>query len=400
MTTHPAFAATFIPGEIADLVPAMRAAHQDILSALDRHGIGYSDYPAFDQPGRPRGAGAARAYPMQGVLKYHGMTDWVWRIAYLPSVSINNDAAYSLTLVEFDPHLEQDTAVIGGAPADGRELERVKQTLDAVRREARIDSRARVVSKNVARAGRTGKGLGTSASGSAALAAAAVAAALGPQAAGHARFVSCMARLLAGSGCRSAAGGAALWLSYPGIAPQDSFAVRLDDGGQLDEVRLVTVPLDSRLGLKTEMVHADAPRSPFFRAWMANRRADVLRCIGAVRTGDWRTLGRLAEMDSIALHAVTMTGGEDHKIFAWEPENISLFRACDDLRAEGVPVYASTDTGPTAVLITDRQHVDRVAERIRSLRIAPDVVEGAIAGPVRLVSVEAARRELGLPGEG
>ncbi len=101
-------------------------------------------------------------------------------------------------ILEFDPDLEQDTAMIGGAPADGRELERVRQTLDAVRREARIDSRARVVSKNVARAGRTGKGLGTSASGSAALAAAAVAAALGPRAAGNPRFVSCMARLLAG----------------------------------------------------------------------------------------------------------------------------------------------------------------------------------------------------------
>ncbi len=395
MTTHPAFAATFIPGEIADVVPAMRAAHQDILSALDRHGIAYSDYPAFDQPGNPRGTAAARAYPMQGVLKYHGMTDWVWRIAYLPSISINNDAAYSLTLVAFDPAPEQDAAILGGTAVDGRELERVKQTLDAVRRVARIDSRARVVSRNVARAGKTGKGLGTSASGSAALAAAAIAAALGPEAAGNARFVSCMSRLLAGSGCRSAAGGAALWLSYPGIAPEDSFAVRLDNRGQLDDARLVTVPLDSRLGLKTETVHADAPNSPFFRAWMANRRAEILRCIDAVQAGDWRTLGRLAEMDSIALHAVTMTGGEDHKIFAWEPENISLFRACDDLRAEGVPVYASTDTGPTAVLITHRDFVDRVAERIRRLGIAPDVVEGAIAGPVKLVDVDVARRELG-----
>ncbi len=253
-----------------------------------------------------------------------------------------------------------------------------------------------MVSKNVARGGKTGKGLGTSASGSAALAMAAIAATFGPEATRNTRFVSCMARLLAGSGCRSASGGVSLWLSYPGIDHEDSFAVRLDHNDQLKDARLITVPIDSRIGLKTEMAHVDAPNSPLFRCWMLNRRAEILRCIGAVQAGDWQALGRMAELDSIQLHAVTMTGGEDHRIYAWEPENIALFRACDDLRAEGVPVYASTDTGPTAVLLTHKDHVDRVAERIRRLHIAAGVIEGGIGGPAHLVDVDAARRELGL----
>jgi diphosphomevalonate decarboxylase len=129
---------------------------------------------------------------------------------------------------------------------------------------------------------------------------------------------------------------------------------------------------------------------------MLNRRAEILRCIGAVQSGDWQALGRMAELDSIQLHAVTMTGGEDRRIYAWEPENIALFRACDDLRAEGVPVYASTDTGPTAVLMTLKAYLDRVAERIQRLRLASGVIEGGIGGPVRLVDVDGARRELGL----
>ena len=44
-----------------------------------------------------------------------------------------------------------------------------------------------------------------------ALAAAAVGALYGPELVANTRFLSCLARLLAGSGCRSAAGGLALW---------------------------------------------------------------------------------------------------------------------------------------------------------------------------------------------
>ena len=384
--------ATHIPQNYADMVAPMRSAHADILSALQRHGIAFPDYPPLDRPGNPRGVAAARAYPMQGVLKYHGMTDWVWRIAYLPSISVCNDAAHTLTLVEFDPDLPDDVATIGGVTAAGRDLERVKQSLDAVRRAARMTTRARVTSKNVARGGKTGKGLGTSASGSAALAMAAIAAALGPEATANTRFVSSLARMLAGSGCRSATGGVSLWLSYPGIAHEDSFAVRLDNHDQLGEIRLITVPIDSRIGLKTEAAHTDAPNSPLFKCWVLNRRAETLRCIDAVQTGDWQTVGRLAELDSIQLHAVTMTGSEDDKIFAWEPENLTIFRACNALRAQGVPVYASTDTGPTVVLLTHRDNVDRVASHMRALGF--DAIEGEIGGPAHLVDVDQARAEL------
>jgi diphosphomevalonate decarboxylase len=157
-------------------------------------------------------------------------------------------------------------------------------------------------------------------------------------------------------------------------------------------MRLITIPIDSRIGLKTEAAHADAPNSPFFKCWMRNRRDEVLRCIEAVMAGDWLSVAQMAETDSIALHGVTMTGGVEHKLFAWEPENITLFRACDDLRAQGIPVYFSTDTGPTMVLLTHKQHAPTVAAHVRELGF--DAVVGNIASGTRLVDVEAARQEL------
>lgn len=386
--------ATHIPHGFKEIAGFMHAAHDDIVDALHRHGIRFPDYPVFDQPGNPCGVAAAKAHPMQGILKYHGLADWEWRTAFLPSISVTNDAAYSITLVEFDPDLKEDEATVNGQRTSGRDLERIKHSLNAVRNMAGVKSYARVHSRNVIAGGKTGKGLGTSASGSAALAMAAIAAAFGAEAVTNLRFVSAMSRLLAGSGCRAATGGVSLWMSYPGIAHEDSFAVRLDTRGQLADMRLITVPIDSRIGLKTEAAHADAPNSPLFKCWMRNRRDEVLRCIEAVMADDWLTVAQMAELDSITLHGVTMTGGNEHKLFAWEPENITLFRLCDALRAEGVPVYFSTDTGPTMVLLLHRRDVARVAGRVREMGF--DAIVGNIAPGAQLVDADAAREELGV----
>ena len=386
---------THIPPNFRDTVPAMRAAHEEILRLLAEHGIVAPPFPDLRGLGRAEGIAAARAYPIQGVLKYHGMADWTWRTAFLPSVSVNNDAAYTLTLVAFRADLAADQVTINGQRAQGRALERVRHSLDVVRRLAGIRSGARVLSRNVVRASRTGKGLGTSASASAALATAALAAAFGAEAVRNTRLLSTTARLLAGSGGRSAVGGVSLWLSYPGIPHEESFSVRLDTRGQLADLRLITVPIDSRIRLQTEAAHQEAPHSPFFKCWMANRLAELRECIAAVQAGDWRTVAQLAELDSIQLHGVTMSASRENKIFAWEPENIRLFRMCNALRADGVPVYFSTDTGPTVVFFTHRDYEEQVVARIAAELPAAEIIRGGLGGPAELVEVAEAQAQLG-----
>ncbi|MCX7938849.1 MAG: hypothetical protein N2545_05370, partial [Thermoflexales bacterium] len=153
---------TFIPRGFKEIAGVMHAAHDDILDALQRHGFTFPQYPRFDHPGNPEGIAAARAHPMQGVLKYHGLADWQWRIAFLPSLSVTNDVAYSLTLVMFDPALKEDIAYLNGQRLSGRELERVRHSLNAVRNVANVSSHARVYSQNVVAGGQlsAGKGLG------------------------------------------------------------------------------------------------------------------------------------------------------------------------------------------------------------------------------------------------
>ena len=79
---------TFVPRGFREIAGLMHAAHDDILDALARHGIRFPDYPSFDQPGNPCGVAAAKAHPMQGILKYHGLADWQWRTAFMPSISV------------------------------------------------------------------------------------------------------------------------------------------------------------------------------------------------------------------------------------------------------------------------------------------------------------------------
>ncbi len=225
---------------------------------------------------------------------------------------------------------------------------------------------------------------------------AAISATLGPELAVNRRFLSCLSRLLAGSGCRSATGGVSLWLSHPNVSHEDSYAIRLDQRDELADMRLVTVPIDSRIGLATEAAHREAPQSPFFAPWCMSRADEVIDCVDAIQRGDWRVLGRWAELDSIRLHGVTMTGSMENKLFAWEPENIPLFRLCNDLRSASIPAYFSTDTGPTMVILTDRQHVTEVAQAIRDLNMHLEVIEGEVAGPAELVAANDARLELGV----
>lgn len=386
---------TRVPQDFVDTVEPMRATHLDICEDLHRRGMMIPDYVDYRGQGRPAGTGAARAYPIQGILKYHGMADWHWRTAYLPSVSLNNDAAHTVTLVTFDPLLEKDNVQINGRRATGRVRARVLRILDEVRGIGEIASPAKVVSQNFLRAATTGKGLGTSASASAALAAATARAAF-PHVSVRGRFVNCLARLLAGSGCRSAAGGIALWLSYPGIAHEESFALRLDREDQFRDVRLITVALPSRIDLQTERAHREAPQSPLFKPWMYGRHEEILECIEAVQQDNWEIVGQLAELDSIRLHAVTMSASRQNKIFAWEPENIPLFRACNGMREEGIPVYFSTDTGPTTIFITHKDHVEAVTTRLRGLGLGAEPIVGQIAGPVQSLNVDKAKDALGL----
>ena len=85
------------------------------------------------------------------------------------------------------------------------------------------------------------------------------------------------------------------------------------------------------------------------------------------------------------LHGVSMTTNIDNPLIAWEPENISLFHMCHRLRAQEIPVYFSTDTGPSIVFLTHSDYQDEVMNNISLLGLELDIIPGQIAGPATLL---------------
>ena len=75
----------------------------------------------------------ARAHPIQGLIKYHGMRDSILRLPYHDSISVCTAPSSTTTTVEFDPNLKSDQYSIGGKNLQGRSSERVKAVVVQIR---------------------------------------------------------------------------------------------------------------------------------------------------------------------------------------------------------------------------------------------------------------------------
>ncbi len=317
----------------------------------------------------------ALAHPMQALVRYHGLRDWSLRIPYHDSISVNVDALHTITQVEFGD-FPVDRAIVNGVEVSGREMERIIKILDRIRSLSSIEEKALIISKNSIPKGGA-KGLGFSSAAGAALATAAFkAAGLDKTYGWDQKLLSRIARLLAGSACRSVVGYFARW--YAGNSDEDSYAISFSDGRHLS-LSMVIVPLPH--DISTEIAHREAELSPFFRerCVIAQRRCDMVQ--EAVINGDLGMLGRLVEQDSMELHAVTMTGPE--RLILLTPASLEVLKIVRDLKREGVECYFSMQTGPSVFINTYRENVDYIRSRLEAAGFKP-IVSG-VGGPGRVI---------------
>ncbi len=299
----------------------------------------------------------AKAYTMQALIKYHGLKDWELRIPYHDSISVNTDCLYTVTTVEFGDY-EKDRLIINGEEIGGRALERVVSIINKVRELSGITNRCMIKSINHSPI-KEAKGLGFSAAAGAALAAAAYeAAGLRRKYGWDSRLISRLARLLAGSACRSVIGEYARW--YAGSNDEDSYAVKVATRKEFD-IRFIIVPLP--LKASTEDAHREAATSSFFKARIESAQKRCEELIKAIKDNDFKKFGELVELDSLELHAVTMTGSS--KLILINAESLRVIETVKRLRSEGVPAYYSMQTGPTVYVNTLPEWVDEVEKVLR-----------------------------------
>lgn len=304
----------------------------------------------------------AEAYPIQGLIKYHGLLDPVRRIPFHDSISICAEAMKTTTTAEPRKDLTEDEIMVNGIQLGGKERDRVLVVLDELRRVANVEDKMKVVSENNVK---IGKGLGFSASGFAALGVAA-SKALGVSL-DHVAL-SEIVRLGAGSATRSLAGGYALWHANKGGR---SYAEQIAPPDALD-LAMVVVPVSSEV--KTDEAHQEVLGSPLFDVRLKRIGEMVETMKRAIYLRDVASVARLAEEDTLNLHATTMTG--KYHMILWEPETLKVVKEVVAMRSEQISAWYSMDTGPSVFINTYTRNLDEVASRIRSIGFENVIMSG------------------------
>ncbi|SNR31787.1 phosphomevalonate decarboxylase MvaD [Halorubrum vacuolatum] len=319
----------------------------------------------------------AKAHPIQGLVKYHGMRDPELRFPYHDSISVCTAPTATTTTVEWQPDAREDVYVIGDERVDGRAAERIAAVVDHVRDLAGFDHAVRLESEN---SFPSNIGFGSSSSGFAA-AALALAEAAGLDA--SLPDVSTIARRGSSSAARAVTG--AYSLLEAGLNDADCRSRRLEVGVGEDgfdpeeDLRIVAAHVPAYK--ETEEAHAEAAASHMMDARMAHVQDQLVEMTDALRAGSFDRIFKLAEHDSLSLTATTMTGPAGWVY--WQPETIAVFNAVRELREGGVPVYFSTDTGASVYINTKPAHVDAVRSRIDEIGIDTDVWR--VGGPAQLL---------------
>ncbi|WP_331232610.1 phosphomevalonate decarboxylase MvaD [Natronorarus salvus] len=317
----------------------------------------------------------AKAHPIQGLAKYHGMRDPELRLPYHDSISVCTAPSHTKTTVEFDDSLDRDEYVLDGERVEGRGAERIAVVLDRVRTLADVDTRVRFESENDFP---SNVGFGSSSSGFAALALAA------SEAAGldlSLPTVSTIARRGSSSAARAVTG--AFSQLHTGLNDEDCRSERIESALE-EELRIVAglVPAYK----ETEEAHEEAADSHMFGARMAHMHGQIAELRDALREGDFDRTFSLAEHDSLSLAATTMTGPAGWVY--WRPETLAIFDAVRELRDDGVPAYYSTDTGASVYVNTLPEHVDRVEKAVSDCGVETHVWE--VGGPAELLGEDEA----------
>lgn len=315
----------------------------------------------------------AKAHPIQGLVKYHGMRDPSLRLPYHDSISLCTAPSETVTTVEFDDSRREDTFVVDGEVVSGRGAERITRVVDHVRELAGIESRVRLESEN---SFPTNVGLGSSSSG---FAAAAVALVGATELSLSLPEISRIARLGSSSAARAVTGGFSQLRA--GASHEDCESTRIESPLG-DELRIVIglVPAYK----ETESAHAEAADSHLFQSRLAHIHAQISDMRDALGRGDFEDVFSLAEMDSLSLAATTMTGPSGWVY--WKPKTLEIFERVRELRSEGVPVYFSTDTGATVYVNTTTGYVDEVESAICSCDVPTR--EWHLGGEAELVDRE------------
>lgn len=307
----------------------------------------------------------AKAHTNIALVKYWGKKDQDLIIPQTDSLSLTLNEFYTTTTVNFDNHLTSDLVAIDQHILSKKEAQKVAHVLDIIRQLSGIKSFARVDSINHVP---TAAGLASSASAFAALAgAASVAAGLNLSS----RDLSRLARRGSGSATRSIYGGLVEW--QKGTDDDSSFAQPVLENVDFPiEMLAVLVDTKKKKVSSRSGMQSSVETSPYYDAWRQVVANDMVAIKKAIKAKDIDQIGHIAEENALRMHALTFSADPGFTYF--NGETLTIIKAVEDLRNQGVNCYYTMDAGPNVKVIYDRGNRNKIVEELSN-----------IVGPERLV---------------
>jgi diphosphomevalonate decarboxylase len=296
-------------------------------------------------------------------IKYWGKKDEKLRLPENSSISMNLSNLYTITTVEFSDKYKKDEVIIDGQVGK-KESERVTFHLDRIRKIARINLKAKVVSKN---SFPKATGLSSSASGFAALTLAAT------SAAGlnlSEKELSILSRQASGSACRSIPDGFVEWLA--GDSNNTSYAYSLYPPDYWPIVDVVVIVSSEEKEVSSTEGQKLAFTSPFYSLRLANISEKIKTLKKIFQKKDFLAFGELIEQEALELHAIMLTSKPS--LIYWLPSTITIIKLTKKLRSEGLPVYFTLNTGCDIHLITEEKNLKKLLLILKSHKEIKEII--------------------------
>ena len=308
-------------------------------------------------------------------IKYWGKKDEDLRIPMNGSVSMNLSNLLTTTTVEFNPRLKENVVILrhsgkrsasrisivernsGQARMTSFEIQRIIIHLDRIRSLAKINYKAKVVTKNNFP---TSTGLSSSASGFAALTLAA------SKAAGLSlskKELSILARKSSGAACRSILDGFVEWLD--GDTSETSYAVSLYPPDYWDIVDVVVIVSTNKKEVATTEGHRLVYSSPFFSVRLKGIQDKIQLIKKYMQKKDFEAFGELIEQEALELHAIMLTSSPS--LIYWLPGTLRVIHAVQKWRRDGLQVYFTLNTGQNIHLICKKKDAKTVTKKAKEI---------------------------------
>lgn len=296
----------------------------------------------------------ARAHTNIALVKYWGKENEELIIPANSSLSLTLDEFYTDTSVQFDETLQSDEVTL-----NNKTVEDIKITnfMNIIREKANIPYFARIESTNHVP---TSAGLASSASAYAALSAA------GSKAAGlnlSQKDLSRLARRGSGSATRSIFGGFAAW--NKGTDDETSYGYSIEDPVKMD-INMIAIILDnqpkkisSRKGMKISI-----ETSPYYNSWIEQTKDDFITISDAIKTNDFTTLGKTAELNAMRMHSLTLSS--DPSYLYINSDSIEVINMVKELRENGIECYYTMDAGPNVKIICQNNNINAITKKLSS----------------------------------